>query len=125
MSRIRTFAPSPAATLAAFEPTTPPPRIATSAGATPGHARQQDPAPFLGPFQVLRPLLDAHPAGDLAHRRQQGQVPLRVAERLVGDGRDPAVDHRPGQGLVGGEVEVGEDDLAGPQHAATPTAAAP
>src|SRR5437870_5634873 len=36
MSRMKTLAPRPAATLAALAPTTPPPKIVTFAGATPG-----------------------------------------------------------------------------------------
>ena len=41
------------------------------------HAGEQDSAPFLGPLQVLGPFLDAHPAGDLAHRRQERQAAAR------------------------------------------------
>ena len=89
------------------------------------HAAQQDAAALLRPLQVLGPFLDAHPAGHLAHRRQQRQAAPRVAERLVGDRRDPAVDDRAGQRLVGGEVEVGEHDLPAAAARATPTAAAP
>ena len=42
-----------------------------------GHAAQQDAAALERPFQELRPFLDAHAAGDLAHRRQQRQVAPR------------------------------------------------
>ena len=87
MSRIATSAPKPAATLAAFAPTTPPPRIVIFAGATPGTPPKQDAAAHLRPLEVLRAFLNAHPAGDFAHRRQQRQATLVVAERFVGDRR--------------------------------------
>ncbi len=50
------------------------------------HPAQQNAAAHLRAFEILGPLLDAHPAGHLAHGRQQGQPPVIVAERLVGHG---------------------------------------
>ena len=44
-----------------------------------GHAAQQDAAAHLRAFEVLGPFLNAHPAGDFAHRRQQRQAALVVA----------------------------------------------
>ena len=75
------------------------------------HAAQQNAAAHLRPFEVLGPFLDAHAAGHFAHRREQRQAALVVGERLVGDGRGAAGEHRLGQLAVGGEVEVGEDRL--------------
>ena len=115
MSRIRTLAPRPAATLAALEPTTPPPRMATSAGATPGTPESRMPRPSCGRSRYLAPSwMLIRPATSLIGV-SSGQAAPRVAQRLVGDGRDPAVDDRRGEPLVGGEVEVGEERLAGPQ----------
>ena len=67
------LAPKPAAILAALAPTTPPPRIVMWAGATPGTPPSRMPAAHLRAFEVLGPLLDAHPAGHFAHGRQQRQ----------------------------------------------------
>ena len=50
------------------------------------HAAEQNAAALERPFQKLRPLLNAHAAGHLAHRRQQRQPALVVADGLVGDG---------------------------------------
>ena len=90
-----------------------------------GHAAQQDAAALERPFQELRPFLNAHAAGHLAHRRQQRQVAVGVADRFVGDGGDARLHDRLGQRLVGGEVEVGEDDLPGPHQRPFVAAAAP
>ncbi len=80
------------------------------------HAAQQDAAAHLRAFEVLGPLLDAHASGDLAHRRQERQPALVVAERFVGHGNDAGLQQIFGQLAVGGEVKIGEDDLARPQH---------
>ncbi len=50
-----TFAPIPAATVAALVPTTPPPRIMTLAGATPGTPPKIIPRPFIGCSRYLAP----------------------------------------------------------------------
>ncbi len=119
------MAPNPAATLAAFEPTTPPPSTAISAGAHSRHAGQEDSPALLGAFEKLGPLLDAHPTGDFAHGREQGEPPRVVLESFVRDRRDAALDDRARQAFVGGEMEVGEEELPGPQAAAIPRAEAP
>ena len=74
-----TLAPRPAATLAALAPTTPPPRIDHVGRQHARHAAEQDAAAVERPFEILRPFLDAHAAGHLAHRRQQRQRALGVA----------------------------------------------
>ncbi len=38
-----------------------------------GHAAQQDAAPHLRAFEILRPFLNAHAPGDFTHRRKQRQ----------------------------------------------------
>jgi hypothetical protein len=81
-----------------------------------GHATQQDAAPHHRLLEVLRALLDAHLAGDLAHRREQRERALLILDRLVRDGGDLRLHARLRELLVGGEVEVGEDDLPRPEH---------
>ena len=44
-----------------------------------------------------------------------GKPAVVVAERFVGHRGRPGAEHGFGQRPVGGEVEIGEDDLAGPQ----------
>ena len=83
MSRIRTLAPRPGGDLGRVG--------ADDAAAQDGdlgrgdarHAGEQDPAAFLRPLQVLGPFLDAHPAGDLAHRASAaaGRRASRAASR--------------------------------------------
>ena len=114
----------PAATLAAFAPTTPPPRIVMCAGATPGTPASRMPRPLLRPFEIFRPFLNAHAAGDFAHRREQRQAALVVAERFVGDGSRAGLEHRLGQFSVGGEMEIGEERSGPCGSADTPAAAA-
>ena len=83
-----------------------------------GHSAQQDAAAHLRPFEVLGPFLDAHPPGHFAHRRQQRQAALVVAERFIGHGDRAALQEVLGQLAIGGEVEIGEDDLPLPQQPA-------
>ena len=89
------------------------------------HAAQQNAASHLRPFQILGPLLDAHAAGDFAHRRQQRQAALIVAQRFVGHGRGARGQHGFGQFPVGREMEIGEHDLAGAEQRPSRAAAAP
>jgi hypothetical protein len=56
-----------------------------------------------------------HPPRDLGHRREQGQSPGRVLDRLVGDRRRARLEQALGERAVGGEVQVGEQDLPGAQ----------
>jgi hypothetical protein len=60
----------------------------------------------------VRADLDRHAAGDLAHRRQERQTAAHVGHRLVGDAGGARFDQPLGLRLVGGEVEIGEEDLA-------------
>ncbi len=85
-------------------------------GGDAGHAAEQDAAPAERLLEHEGAGLGGDLAGDLAHRRQQRQPPVRVLDRLVGDaGR---AGPRRGPGLLGvrREVQVGEEHLAGAQH---------
>src|SRR3990170_3636149 len=55
MSNSPMFAPKPAATLAAFFPTTPPPRMVMCAGSTPGTPPKRMPRPICGRSRYLAP----------------------------------------------------------------------
>src|SRR4051794_18229807 len=112
-----TLAPRPAATLAAFAPTTPPPRIRTFAGNTPATppskmplhtprpknqnfpgqhaspAAQQNAPALLRAFEKLGPLLDAHAARHFAHRRQERQSAVYRPNRFIRNRRGPRGQH--------------------------------
>ncbi len=79
-------------------------------------AAEQHAAPAGRPFEVLRALLRREAARDLAAGHEQGAdacaVGARRGQRFVGDRGDPAAERRLGEGLVGGEVERAEHDLA-------------
>ncbi len=60
--------------------------------------------------------LDRHPAGHLAHRRQQRQTAALVGDGLVGDGDAAGLDQTLGLGTVRGQVQVGEQDLPLAEH---------
>ena len=59
----------------------------------------------------MAPFLNAHPAGDFAHRRQQRQPALVVGQRFIGDARRAGCQQAFGQLAVGGEMKIGEDHL--------------
>ena len=113
MSRMLTSALKPAAIFAAFAPTTPPPRIVIVRRRHAGHAAEQNAATHLRAFQILGAFLNAHAAGDFAHRREQRQAALVVGERFVRHGRAAGGEHRFGERAIRGEVEIGEHDLPG------------
>ena len=69
-----TDASSPTAMRAALVPETPPPRITTLAGATPGTPPSSTPAPPCSFSRQWAPTWTAMRPGDLAHRRQQRQA---------------------------------------------------
>ena len=76
-----------------------------------GDAAQEHAAAAEGLLEVLGPLLHREPAGYLAHGLEAGQGPVGQADRLVGDALDLARQEGVGLLPVGGEVEVGEEDL--------------
>src|SRR5690606_4779781 len=80
------------------------------AGADAGYAPQQHAAAAVRPFEEVSPHLRRHAAGDLAHGREQRQAAAVELHRLVGDGGGAGSQERIGQGFVGGEVQVGEED---------------
>ena len=82
------------------------------AGRHAGDAREEDPAAAVGLAEVVGALLDGQAPGDLAHRRQERQAPVRPLHRLVGEGDHVRPAEDLGQRRRGGEVEVGEEDLA-------------
>ncbi len=60
-------------------------------------------------------LLRRHPPGDLGHRREERQPPVGEHHGLVRDRADPSLGEEPRRGLVGREVQVGEQQLALPE----------
>ena len=80
-----------------------------AAGRDAGHAAEQQAAPAERLLEEVRAGLRCEPAGDLAHRREQRQPPIVGLDRLVGDGGDAAVDERPRERLVRGDVQVREE----------------
>ena len=75
-----------------------------------GDAREQDAATAVGRLQTPRARLHRELARDLAHRREQRQRAVVELDRLVGDGAHAALDEHARQRLVGGEVEIREED---------------
>ena len=90
-----------------------------------GHAAEQHAAAAIGLLQRGRRRLDRKAAGDLAHRRKQRQAAVRVGHRLVGDRGDAGSDQAARLCRVGGEMEIGEEDLAGAELRPFLRAAAP
>ena len=80
------------------------------------HACEKKAPAELRTFEILCAFLNAHAAGDLAHRRQAGQIALPTAQRLIRDRRDARGQHVPGQVFACGEVEVREHHLPGAQQ---------
>ncbi len=78
-----------------------------------GDAAEQDAAAAIRLLQRCGRGLDRQAAGDLAHRGEQRQMAVVVGDRLVGDRGDAGSHQALGLGRVGGEVEIGEEDLAG------------
>ena len=62
---------------------------------------------------MVRGGLDGHPSGDLAHRGEQRELAVGGLHGLVGDGVDPPLEQELGEPAVGGQVQVGEQLLAG------------
>ena len=79
-----------------------------------GDAAQQDAQPTLGLLQVLGAFLHRHAAGDLGHGGEEGKLAGGQLHRLIGDGDGLGREERLGELLVGGEVEVREEDLTLP-----------
>ena len=82
----------------------------------PGDSTEQDTAAFLGAFEEFGALLNTHASSNLAHGSQQWQVVATAAKRFVRYGSDTGLEQATGEVFVGGEVEVGEDDLSASQE---------
>ena len=96
-----------------------------AAGRDARDAAEQQTAPAERLLEEVRAGLRREAAGDLAHRREQRQPPVVGLDRLVGDGRDAALDERARQRLVGGDVQVREEDEPFAQPRRTPARSAP
>ena len=82
----------------------------------PRDAAEQHAAAALLLFQIMGADLDRHAPRDFAHRLQQRQRARAAGDGFIGDARR-ARRHQPlGLGLVGGEVKVGEQDVARFEH---------
>src|SRR5438045_740643 len=77
--------------------------LATSTMAEPGAISERL-------LEEVRRCLRGEPSGDLAHRRQEGKAAVLRLDGLVRDGGDAAVHERARQRLIGGDVEVGEEN---------------
>ena len=76
------------------------------------HSAEQDAAAHHRLLEILRPFLNAHLPGDLAHRRQAGKLPLAVANRLVRDRDDLALQAPLRQLRTRRQVEISENNLS-------------
>ena len=83
-----------------------------------GGAAEQHAAAALRLFQMVRARLDRHPARHLAHRGQERQAAAGGGDRLIGDGGAARGHQSRGLLRVRGEVQIGEQHLAGLQHPA-------
>ena len=77
------------------------------------HASEEDAAAAQRLFQHERARLGGDLARHLGHRRQQRQPALAVLHRLVGDAGRSGLHQPAREGLVGGEVQVGEEHVVG------------
>ena len=96
-------------------PTTPAPRTTTLAGRHAGDAADEHAAAAERLLQVRRADLRGHAAGDLGHRGEQRERAVGQLDGLVGDADGARADEADGLLVVGGEVQVGVEDLAGAQ----------
>ena len=90
-----------------------------------GRAAHQHAAPAVRPLEVGRADVRRHAAGDLAHRRQQRQPSVGCLHGLVRDRGDLALGQEAREGLVGGQVQVREQELPGAEALVLLAAAAP
>ena len=87
-----------------------------AAGRHAGHAAEQHTRAALFLLQAMGADLHRHPAGDLAHRSQQRQAAARVGDGFIGDAGGAGGHQALGLRLVGGQMQVGEQDLLVAQH---------
>ena len=79
------------------------------------HAAEQHAAAAVVLSQEIAAHEHAHAPGDLAHRLEQRQAAVHL-DGFVGDAGDARSQQRLGQRPARGEVQVGEEDLPGPQQ---------
>jgi hypothetical protein len=65
--------------------------------------------------QIIAADEDAHAPGNFAHRLEQRETAIDF-DGFVGDGGHAGAEEGVGEGAVGGEVEEGEEDLAGAEE---------
>ena len=93
---------------AAFQPTWPAPMTTTPSRSYTWHASEQDAPRPVRSLQEMGSDLSGNPPGDLAHRREQGQIARRDLHGLVGHAGRLGLEQRLGHERYAGEVEVGE-----------------
>ncbi len=76
---------------------------------------EQQPAPTERLLEEVGAGLSREPPRHLAHRSEERQRTVLRLDGLVGDARGAAVQQRARQRVLGGEVQVGEEDLPVPQ----------
>ena len=96
-------------------PTTPPPMTITLPAATPGTPPSSRPRPPSGFSSMNAPAWVAILPAISLIGASSGRPPARVLDRLVGDAGRAGVDEPARQLGVGRQVQVGEEQLAGPQ----------
>src|SRR3954451_502604 len=106
----------PIAMNAAFRPTAPPPITSTVAAATPGTPPSRMPRPPSGFSRKKAPACVAIlPATSLMGASSGRRSAARVLDRLVGDAGGAGVAQRLRELGCGGQVEVGEEAVLGPE----------
>jgi hypothetical protein len=76
-----------------------------------GYTGQQHAGAAAGLLQAVSTGLHRHAPGHGAHRGEQRQAALTIGDGLVGDAGGTAFHQAVGQGLLGGQVQVGEERL--------------
>ena len=80
-----------------------------------GDAAEENAAAAIVFGEVISADDDGHAAGDFGHRFEEREAAFDV-DGFVGDGGDLGIEQALGEWFAGGEVEVGEEDLAGAQE---------
>jgi hypothetical protein len=117
-SMTTTWAPLPTAICAAFEPTTPPPRMTILRRRHAGDAAEQDTHAAMRLFEAVGAGLHRQAAGDFRHRRQQWQAAAGLGDRFIGDADRTALDQIGTLRRIGREMQIGIENLALAQHRA-------
>ncbi len=81
-----------------------------------GHAADELALAALGLLEIIGAAHRRHASGHLAHRDEERQTAVGSLHGLIGQADGTALDHGLGQLTVGGEMEIGEEKLAGPHE---------